>query len=1137
MSGERLTMAERKGAISWMTRNPVAANLLMLMLLVGGALSAMNVKQEVFPEFDMNFITITVPFPGATPENAEQVATSVEQAISGVDGIKRITAGASEGRAGIYAELLDSTDANVALADIKNAVDRITTLPSNAEEPIVSLLPNTREVISLYFYGQLSSDPIENEKLLRGFAERARDRLKASDDITRVEIPTSRAVEMAVEISSERLRHYKLTHRDVAQAVRGAATELPGGAIKTPSGEVLLNTKKRPETKEEFENLVLLTDGRGAIVRVRDVGVVHDTYADNDQATFYNGKPAAQVQVFREGTETPLSVAAAVRAYLEEAQRDLPAGVEVATGVDWSEMYRDRLDLMLRNAGLGFLLVLLVLGLFLEIRLAFWVTVGIPISFLGSLLVVPYFGVSINMISMFAFIITLGMVVDDAIVVGENIYERRKRGQSALKAAIYGCRDVAKPVTFSILTTVAAFMPMFFVPGVSGKLFGVIPAIVVSVLLMSLIESFFILPAHLGHGESKAPLHTRCLRWGLVGGLLGLIVGAVVVKNVPLGLGAGVGVGVAVPFALMAVSVIFGLLRGVAAPSLEFVIAKLYRPVLIVVLKQRYLTLAASMAFFMVACGMFQGGRLQFTFMPKVEGDQVTVTATLPFGSPVSDTKEVNLKLVDAAQKVLKDYGGEALYSRGIYSKIGGTIAGGGPVNVGGGAKGGHVTAVQVQLVPSGDRSFGARDFAAAWRKALGPMPKVRTTSFKDSTGPGAGMPIDIKLSHEKIEVLEQAATDLALALEEYEGVKDIDSGFQRGKPQVRYKPSALGDSLGLDNSMIGSQVRGAFYGAEAFRQQRGRDEMKVLIRLPEADRKSAYAMEELMIRTPRGEVPLRAASTLEEDYGFTSISRADEQRAINVKADMDRSVTSPEQVFPKLLAKDGPLIGLVRKYPGLSFGFDGERKERMQSMESLAFGGLFALIAIYALLAIPFRSYSQPIVVMSAIPLGVASAIYGHMLMGYDLSLISIMGMIALSGVVINDSLVLIDAANKAQLNDGMSTWDSIVYAGQRRFRPIALTSLTTFFGLAPMIFETSMQARFLIPMAISLGFGILFATFALLLSVPAVFLIVEDVKRLLGMARPLHEPTTPEQIADEVPAAPAPQLEPSVTPDIVPA
>ncbi|MFN3197191.1 MAG: efflux RND transporter permease subunit [Bradymonadia bacterium] len=1036
-----------RGPVAWMTRHGVAANLLMLLCLLGGVLTSFKIKQEVFPEFELDRISISVPYPGAGPEEVEKgIVQSIEEAVRGLDGVKRITASAFEGSGRATLELLDGADPDRVLSDVKTAIDRITSFPEDAEQPVISLLLNRSQVISLVVYGDLP------EQTLRAIGEQTRDELLALKSITQVDLTGVRPREIAVEIPQQALRAYNLTLPRVAQMIRQAAVELPAGAVKTPGGEVLLRTDERRELGKEFATLPVVTGPDGVRVSLGQVADITDGFSETDEYARFNGKPAVRIEVFRVGEQTPIEIANAVKGYIADRAQTLPPGVEFAVWNDRSQVYRDRVDLLKRNAVFGLILVFLTLGAFLEIRLAFWVMLGIPISFLGSFLLMPSLDVSFNMLSLFAFIVTLGIVVDDAIVVGENIYEWRQKHPKAppTEIAIKAAQQVASPVIFAVLTTVVAFSPLLFVPGISGKFFRVIPLIVISVLVLSLVESLFVLPAHLAHLKPQR-------------------------KS--------------------------GLLYTITAPQrwtsrgLVRFINGIYVPVAQACVRWRYLTLATGVALLMASVGLIGGGFINFTFLPRVEGDQVTVTARLPFGTPAEQTEKVQARLLQAAQDVVDQIGTDS--SEGVYSTVGRGAGGGGPVPRAG-STGSHITAVTLLLVPSNKRDVTSREVTRMWRKAAGDIPGVETLSFKFSTGPGAGAPVSVLLSHPDVEILETAAARLGRTLEDFTGVKDIDPGFSQGKRQLNFKLTPEGEAAGLTQTDLARQLRGSFFGAEALRQQRGRDELRVMVRLPLADRQTEQALESMLLRTPTGEIPLSQAATVDEGRAYTEIRREDARRILNVTADVDRSVANADKVLSSLTTQVMPQ--LKADFPGLEFEFGGERRERNDSLASLGIGFIFALLCIYGLLAIPFRSYLQPAIVMSVIPFGLVGAVVGHMVLGYDLSIISMFGIVALAGIVVNDSLILVVSINEMR-DEGMSPYEAVVAGGARRFRPILLTSLTTFFGLMPMIFEPSVQARFLIPMAISLGFGVLFVTFIVLIIVPAIYCILEDVRGLLGL------------------------------------
>ncbi|MDF1666099.1 MAG: efflux RND transporter permease subunit, partial [Planctomycetota bacterium] len=886
----------------------------------------------------------------------------------------------------------------------------------------------------------------EDEETLRQLSEQLRDALLANKGITQVDLVDVRPREVSIELSQADIRRYGLTLEQVSNVVRRSAIELPGGSIKTNQGEILLRTTERRDLAEEFERLPLIQSAGGSRVTLGDVAKVQDGFQDLDRASFFNGRSAIRMKIYRVGSQTPITVSDSVREVVKDFETSLPPGISVDIWKDSSTVFRERIDLLLRNAAMGLVLVLFVLGMFLEIRLAFWVTMGIPISFMGSFFLLPSFDVSFNMISLFAYIVTLGMVVDDAIVVGENIFNKRQEGMPYLEAAIRGAREVATPVTFSILTTVAAFSPLFFVPGFSGKLFRLIPSIVVAVLGISLLESLFVLPAHLAH-----------------------------IKDKETGFFARI-----------------NKFQSFFSNGMLWFIETVYQPVLRAALNQRYLTIAIGLAILIVSGGLIGGGRIKFTFFPKIEADVVSVYIELPFAVTSKQTEEVQAKLVQDAREVLDELGGKKIY-RGIATQLG-SQPGNRHSSGARSSTGGHLAAVQVALVSSEEREFSATKFAELWRTKAGDVPGVKSLAFRYDTGPSAGADVDVQLTHTDVRTLEAAAARLGSTLEQYQGVKDIDTGFSEGKAQIDIKVKPAAQSLGITASDIGRQIRSSFFGIEALRQQRKRDEVRVMVRLPKNERESEFNIEELMIRSPNGgEIPLKEAATLIKGTAYTAIERVDGRRILHVTAEVDPDLSNANTV--KAALTGGPLETLKGQFRGLDYSFEGANRSQKESLESLMRGGFLALLAIYGLLAIPFGSYTQPAIVMSAIPFGFVGAVAGHIIMGFDLSIISMMGIVALTGVVVNDSLVLIDASNRFRAS-GETHYDSIRLAGMRRFRPIWLTSLTTFFGLMPMITETSLQARFLIPMAISLGFGILFATFIILLIVPALYLVLEDVR-----------------------------------------
>jgi len=1026
------------GAIAWMVHNRVAPNLLMLVLLLGGLFMANSIKKEVFPDFDLDAVTIKVAYPGASPEEVEQgIILAVEDAISGVTGIDEVRSTASEGMARVNAELLDGANAQKVYQEIQQEVDRITTFPEDAEQPQVSLATHRRLVQAVAIYGKA------DEHVLRELAEQLRDRLLQNPGITQVDLIGAPNYEIHVEVSRETLRRYGLTLTQIADTIDNATVEIPGGSVKTSAGEILLRVNQRSDWARQFAQIPVITTRDGAVLRLGDIASVTEGFDDRDRERSFDGQPASSLEVYRVGDQTPLGIAAAVRETLADMQPELPPGIHTAITTDLSKIYQQRLDLLLTNGFMGLVLVLLLLGLFLEFRLAFWVTMGIPTAFLGAFLFLPGFDVSINMVSMFAFIIALGIVVDDAIIAGENIYEYRQRGMNFIDAAIQGARDVAVPVSFSILTNIVAFLPLYFVPGMVGKLFAIFPIVVGSVFTLSWIEALFVLPSHVGHtregGATEAGhwLHRR---------------------------------------------------QQAFSHSVRHFIRERYGPALMFALRNRYLTIAVGVAIFIVAIGYVASGRLGFVLMPVTESDRAVVTARVPYGSPMSITRGVRDRLVAAADALVAEHGGKRL-SSGILAEIED-----------------NTVTVTLYLTDPNVRPLSTAEVARQWRERVGGIAGVESLRFEsDRGGPASGAALTVELSHRDEDKLDKASAALAQALEQFPNVKDVDDGFSPGKQQLNFKMLPAGRSLGLTAREVARQVRNAFFGAEALRQQRGRNEVKVYVRLPKAQRSSEYDVEQLLIRTADGgEVPLRQVAQVTRGRAYTSIERRDGRRAVSVTADV-----VPPKAATQILAsiKADVLPQLVRDYPGLSYSFEGRQADMRDSVASLVDGFLIALLVIYVLLAIPFRSYVQPAIVMAAIPFGFVGAVLGHIIMGYSLSIISMMGLVALAGVVVNDSLVLVDYANRLRAG-GRSAFSAIHDAGVRRFRPILLTTLTTFGGLAPMIFETSRQARFMIPMAISLGYGILFATLITLFLVPSLYLVLEDLKARLTGSQPSMVP-----------------------------
>ena len=1037
---------QKRGLIAWMARNSVAANLLMLVFLLGGFVMIPRIRQEVFPEFDLDIVTVRTVYPGASPVDIEEgILLAIEESIRSVDGVDRITSTANEGSGTVTAELQLSADGNEVLQDIKSEVDRIVTFPQDAERPVVQLQRSQSLVLNIMLSGDLTMRELKEK------GEIARDELLLNDEISTVELQGLPPVEMSIEIPQDTLRRKGLSIPEAADILGRASLDMAGGGLRTETGEVLVRLSDRRETAETYRDIPLVTTADGVVWRTGDLGAVIDGFEQTDEELFFNGRRAVGLEVFRTGEEKPLDISDAANRFVQEFQPRLPEGVTIQVVNDRSEVYRERVDLLLRNALLGLALVMIILGLFLEIRLAFWVMLGIPISFLGSLLFLPQADVSINMISLFAFIISLGIVVDDAVVVGENIYHMREKGLSYLDAAIEGARQMAVPVILSIMTNITAVLPLLFVPGTQGAIWRNIPIIMGLVFLISLVEALFILPAHLAH---QKPEREKGF-WRIM--------------DTP---------------------------ERMFSKGLEWFIAKVYTPVLRAALAFRYVTIALGVAALVLTIGYLAGGRMRFAFFPRVESDRVQASAELPFGAPVAAARLVAQELEETAQALLEEMGGGAEVSIGIESSVGRTARRGGPRG-GQGQSGSHLVDIVVYLKQLDIRGFSAAEFTSRWREATGRIAGVDSLSFRFTIGPADDMPIDVQLSHRDPAVIEDAARDVARELGEFSGVIDIDDGVASGKPQVEFRVREEARLRGLTSTDVGRQVRAAFFGAEVTRQQRGRDEMRVMVRLPLQERDSEAALDQLILRLPDGgEMAFVDAVRQERGRSYDVIERDQARRILSVTADVDIERTSAGEVISSL--RNDVMPELEDRYPGLIYSFEGQRRDQRQAFRSIGIGFVAAVFVIFALLAVPFGSYLQGLIVLTAVPFGFTGAILGHMIMDYNLSFVSVMGIVALSGVVINDNLILVETINRLR-KEGMPLAQAVADGPTRRFRPVLLTSATTFFGLAPMIFETSVQARFMIPMALSLGFGIVYATLIALFLTPCLYSIVESAKEKL--------------------------------------
>ena len=1024
-------------AIAWFAENHVAANLLMLFLLITGAFTCLTMKIEVFPEASLDRISVSMTYSGASPEEVEEgIIRRIEESVAGLAGIKRIDSVALEGYGYVNIEVMKGWDLNTLLDDVKAEVDRIGTFPEDAEEPVIREVIRRNNVIWIALYGDAP------EKTLKHLAEKIKDDITNLKGVTLANLLGVRRGEIHIEISEAVLCQYGLTLGRVAEAVRKTSLDLPAGRIKTSSGEILVRTKGRRYHASDYRNIAVVARSDGSLVTLGEIGKLEDGFEDVDLFARFQEKPAALIRIFRVADQNALSVVKQVKGYIEKIRSSLPAGVEIGFFGDDSKFLRSRLQLLSKNLLIGLLLVIVLLGLMLNLRLAFWVTLGIPISFMAGLMLLPQFDVSINMVSLFAFIMVLGIVVDDAIIIGDNIFRKSEQGLSPLKAATEGTVEVGRPVIFSILTTIVAFWPLLLGGGFMGKMMRNIPIVIMLVLIGSLIESLFILPAHLARskgmrsGQSTASKKekrtSRWLKWFI-----------------------------RVPFNRF----------------LEFC------------LRWRYASLAVGIALLILTIGVWKAGWIKFVFFPKVEGDMLECRLTMPVGTSAGRTREVVAHLEKCARQVLNQEDKKRPPNAPALFEFSISLVG---WQQGRTDYGGHLANIWIQVPEEKIRGMSTKILSTAWRDYAGSIPDVESIDFR-SERHGAGKAVEFHLSSADHDMLLMAVDDLKQEFKRYPGVTDVADSFLQGKKELQLKLKPAARSLGLTLNDLAQQVRHAFYGCEALRLQRDKDEVKVMVRYPERKRKSLKHIEKMRIRTADGiEVPFSQVAQVRLKRGYAAIERVQRRRVVKVTADVNEAIINANELRSTMV-KDF-LPELLSRYSDLNYSMEGEGKEQKEAMEDVYRGFAVALFCIYCLLAIPFKSFTQPIIVMAAIPFALVGAVAGHLIMGMDLSILSLCGMVGLTGVVVNDSLVLIYTTNRIR-KQGNTAQNAIAGGAAIRFRAIILTSLTTFAGLTPMLLEKSLQAKFLIPMAVSLGFGVLFATGVTLVLIPCGYLILEDM------------------------------------------
>lgn len=1023
------------GIIAWFAKNHIAANLLMLLIVLLGINSALTIKKELLPKFATNVIVISMVYPGAAPGEVEQgITLKIEEAIKDIEAIKRIKATAIESLGVVHIKVHENYQLSEVMDEIKMAIDGISSFPADAEKPRIKKYDISYQAIQLQIYGNI------NEFSAKILAEEMKRELLADPDIASVEVWGAREYEVIIEVDESSLRKYGLTLNRVAMAIRASSINLPGGAIRTENGDIMLRTKGQAYSQQDFEQVMLLSYPDGTRLTLGDIASINDGFVEQDSFAMFDNTYSVGLAVSAVGDQSIITVADKVKKYIEKKRPQLPEEVYLDEWADATFYLKSRLRMMLKNLALGTLLVFIILGLFMELKIAFWVMMGLPISFLGAFALMPLspFDISINMVSLFGFILVLGIVVDDAIIIGESVHSQTKRHGHNLAEVIKGANRVAVPATFGVLTTICAFLPTLFVDGVWANFPAAVGYVVLFCLVFSLIESKWILPAHLArmnigifrwiHNDWQDRLQKRCNQ------------------------------------------------------KLYNFINAYYKPFLRIAIANRYTTLACFVSALILTVGLIGGGKVRLVMFPDAPTDFVKANLAMVRGSSEQQTRAAIDKMTAAIYRVEQRYKKEAGTSQGFIEHL--FLWG----------KDGRLGFFMLEMTKAEQREISSFDIVKLWREEVGEIPGAKQLAFS-AAQEDAGSDIAFNLFSHNQQHLEAAAEALSDQLRSYVGVFDIHNGASNKMDEIhlQIKPSA--EALGISLVDLGRQVREAFYGAEVQRIQRGTDEVKVMVRYPLQDRRSVADLEGMFIRTINNEeVPISAVATLESKPGYTRTIRVNGENAIEISAKADKTLIEPDQVVREISAKFLP--ELLAEYPDVTYKLEGSSLENQKMMDSLKKGFALSIFGIFALLAIPLRSYLQPLIIMSVIPFGIIGAVIGHMLMGMAISMMSLFGIIALSGVVVNDSLIMVDFVNRAR-QKGEPIYEAVVGAGSLRFRAILLTSLTTFFGILPMLLESSIQAEFVIPMAVSLGFGIIFATVITLILIPCLYVVLEDFNR----------------------------------------
>ncbi|HKJ17840.1 MAG TPA: efflux RND transporter permease subunit [Xanthomonadales bacterium] len=1018
--------------IEWFARNSVAANLLMVVLLAGGLFSAFTIKKEIQPQIETNFITVTMPFLGASPEDVEEgILIKIEEAIQDIQGIKEISSVARRGSGTVTVEVLTDYSVEEVMDEVNRRVDAIPTFPANTEKPVINRTRFEQQVVMLTVFGDVP------ERTLKEFAKQTRNEVVTLPGVSRAEILGSRDYEISIEVSEHTLQKYDLTLAEVAEAVGRGSLDLPAGAIRSDAGDIQVRTKGQAYVGRDFEDIVVRTNADGSRILLREVADIKDAFEDRGRFSEYHGKPAITIRVLSVGKQSELKISETVGAWVQDQKASLPDGISVSAWADVSYYLKGRLNLMVKNLVFGAILVFLTLTLFLRLKLAFWVMVGLPVAFLGTFFLMPTLDVTVNMISLFGFILVLGIVVDDAIIIGESAYTNMRAKGHSVDNIIEGVMNVAVPATFGVLTTMVAFLPILMVSGVSGAFFAAFGWVVILCLFFSIVESKFILPAHLAHMKVK--------------------------RYTP------------------ETANVFVRFQRFFSEGLHNFADNVYQPFLARCLNWRGTTLAAFFFLLMFWIAMVTSGMMRTVFFPDFQADFLQVSVEMNEGTPAEQTYAALRRVQEGLWTIDAEVSAENGVEEGaVVSHL---LAF---------ARGDTSGQVIAELVKDEFSVIEGPEVLRRWREQVGEIPGVKQLGFEGATGPGGGAAISITLIGSNIDSVARASQELERRIRGYEGVYDIRNTYERGRPEIKLNIKPEAEALGLTLADLATQVRSGFYGAEVQRIQRGQDEVKVMVRFPENERDSVGYLNNMRIRTPDGgRVPFNAVAEVDLTESPLLIQRYDRERAVRITAEVDKEKYEPEKILGDILESELPQV--LDQFPGVRSRLSGSSQQAKEVQVELLTGALGAMFLIYALMAIPLRSYTQPLIIMSVIPFGIIGALFGHWVLDLPVSMVSYFGIIALAGVVVNDSLILVDFINKER-KAGVELRKAVLEGARVRFRPILLTSMTTFLGLAPITFEKSLQAQIVVPMAASLAFGIVFATVITLILIPSLYIILDD-------------------------------------------